>query len=108
MPDLERWDALPQRLPDWFRDAPLGIFIHWGAYAVPSWAEPSAEFGAAADVGGGEAGGEGLGPARVRTAQLRGELSETGCLAGGELTCVLGAKAGAGAGAEERRCLGSS
>ena len=24
--DLERWNALPTRLPDWFRDAPLGIF----------------------------------------------------------------------------------
>jgi len=49
MQDLDRWDALPHRLPDWFRDAPLGIFIHWGAYAVPAWAEPTAELGAADD-----------------------------------------------------------
>src|SRR5699024_1903934 len=34
---------------DWFHDAPLGIFIHWGAYAVPAWAELGAELGAADD-----------------------------------------------------------
>lgn len=49
MDDAARWDALPQRLPDWFRDAPLGIFLHWGAYSVPAWAEPTAELGAADD-----------------------------------------------------------
>lgn len=49
MSDSTPWDALPQRLPDWFRDAPLGIFIHWGAYSVPAWAEPTAELGAVAD-----------------------------------------------------------
>lgn len=49
MTDSPTWDALPQRLPDWFRDAPLGIFIHWGAYSVPAWAEPTAELGAIAD-----------------------------------------------------------
>ncbi|WP_114853185.1 alpha-L-fucosidase [Brachybacterium sp. YJGR34] len=41
-----RFDELPQRLPDWYRHAPLGIFIHWGAYSVPAWAEPTAELGA--------------------------------------------------------------
>lgn len=46
MRDPEKWDALPKRLPDWFRDAPLGIFIHWGPYSVPAWAEPTAELGA--------------------------------------------------------------
>ena len=25
------------RIPDWFRDAKLGIFIHWGVYAVPAF-----------------------------------------------------------------------
>lgn len=49
MRDSDLWGALPHRLPDWFRDAPLGIFIHWGAYAVPAWAEPTAELGAADD-----------------------------------------------------------
>jgi alpha-L-fucosidase len=43
--DAQRWDALPTRHPDWYRDAPLGIFIHWGAYAVPAWAEPIGELG---------------------------------------------------------------
>ncbi|MGD8793490.1 MAG: alpha-L-fucosidase [Anaerolineae bacterium] len=25
-------------VPDWFHDAKLGIFIHWGLYSVPGWA----------------------------------------------------------------------
>ncbi|MFJ2739835.1 alpha-L-fucosidase [Streptomyces sp. NPDC087440] len=25
-------------VPQWFNDAKLGIFIHWGAYAIPAWA----------------------------------------------------------------------
>jgi alpha-L-fucosidase len=25
-------------LPDWWRDAKFGIFIHWGVYSVPAWA----------------------------------------------------------------------
>ncbi len=29
------------RLPDWFRRAKLGIFIHWGAYSVPAYAIPN-------------------------------------------------------------------
>ena len=27
--------------PTWFHDAKLGIFIHWGVYAVPAWAPPA-------------------------------------------------------------------
>jgi alpha-L-fucosidase len=27
-------------VPDWFHDAKLGIFIHWGLYSVPAWAPP--------------------------------------------------------------------
>jgi alpha-L-fucosidase len=26
-------------LPDWFNNAKLGIFIHWGLYSVPGWAK---------------------------------------------------------------------
>ena len=52
MRDPQKWDALPQRLPDWFRDAPLGIFIHWGPYSVPAWAEPTAELGEVPDDAG--------------------------------------------------------
>src|SRR5215469_4760783 len=29
------------RLPDWYDDAKLGIFIHWGLYSVPGWAPVS-------------------------------------------------------------------
>ncbi|MEN9938718.1 MAG: hypothetical protein RLZZ387_5297 [Chloroflexota bacterium] len=28
-------------VPDWFHDAKLGIFIHWGLYSVPAWAPPT-------------------------------------------------------------------
>ncbi|MFC7373658.1 MULTISPECIES: alpha-L-fucosidase [unclassified Brachybacterium] len=49
MSDGERWDQLPHRTPEWFRESPLGIFVHWGAYSVPAWAEPTAELGAIED-----------------------------------------------------------
>jgi alpha-L-fucosidase len=34
------WDSLRTgyRTPDWFRDAKFGIFIHWGVYSVPAFA----------------------------------------------------------------------
>ena len=33
------WDSLSKhKTPDWFRDAKLGIFIHWGIYSVPAFA----------------------------------------------------------------------
>lgn len=25
-------------VPDWYRDAKLGFFVHWGLYSVPAWA----------------------------------------------------------------------
>lgn len=30
-------------LPDWYQDAKLGIFIHWGLYSVPAWAKGTAK-----------------------------------------------------------------
>lgn len=40
------WDSIrTHRVPDWYNDAKLGIFIHWGLYSVPAWAPPSGEFG---------------------------------------------------------------
>ena len=33
------WDSLAQySVPKWFKDAKLGIFIHWGVYSVPAFA----------------------------------------------------------------------
>lgn len=33
------WDSVRQHpLPDWYDDAKLGVFIHWGLYSVPGWA----------------------------------------------------------------------
>lgn len=35
------WESINQRgYPQWFGDAKLGIFIHWGLYSVPSYASP--------------------------------------------------------------------
>ena len=32
------WESLAQyRVPEWYRNAKLGIFIHWGVYAVPAF-----------------------------------------------------------------------
>ena len=32
------WKSLSNyQVPDWFRDAKFGIFIHWGVYAVPAY-----------------------------------------------------------------------
>ncbi len=34
------WEALRARpYPTWFRDAKLGIFVHWGVYSVPAYSE---------------------------------------------------------------------
>ncbi len=33
------WESLNKRgIPSWFKEAKFGIFIHWGVYAVPSYA----------------------------------------------------------------------
>jgi len=33
------WSSIDQRpIPQWYRDAKFGIFIHWGLYSVPSFA----------------------------------------------------------------------
>ena len=35
------WESLDTRpAPEWYLDAKLGIFIHWGVYSVPSFADP--------------------------------------------------------------------
>jgi alpha-L-fucosidase len=32
------WESLDNRpVPQWFKDAKFGIFIHWGVYSVPGW-----------------------------------------------------------------------
>jgi alpha-L-fucosidase len=35
-PTIESLDQHP--LPQWYADAKLGIFVHWGLYSVPGWA----------------------------------------------------------------------
>lgn len=42
------WDSLDAHtVPDWFHDAKLGIFVHWGVPSVPGWAPKDAELEAA-------------------------------------------------------------
>lgn len=37
-PFHSNWDSLGgYRIPDWYRDAKFGIFIHWGVYSVPAF-----------------------------------------------------------------------
>jgi alpha-L-fucosidase len=46
--DIERpaaYRRFERPVPAWFMDAKLGIFVHWGAYSVPAWAEPIGELG---------------------------------------------------------------
>src|SRR5579872_3714028 len=32
------WESLDRRpVPQWFKDAKFGIFIHWGVYSVPGF-----------------------------------------------------------------------
>lgn len=38
-----------ENLPEWAREASFGIFIHWGAYSVPAWAEPIGALGTIPD-----------------------------------------------------------
>ncbi|MFP5227492.1 MAG: alpha-L-fucosidase [Acidobacteriota bacterium] len=38
-PYTPSWQSLARwQTPDWFRDAKFGIFIHWGVYSVPAFA----------------------------------------------------------------------
>ena len=34
----EAYREFERPLPEWFRGAALGIFVHWGPYSVPAWA----------------------------------------------------------------------
>lgn len=44
MKSKETPESLHQRtVPDWFHDAKLGIFVHWGLYSVPAWAPLTGE-----------------------------------------------------------------
>ena len=40
------WESLRHhRVPEWYSNAKLGIFIHWGLYSVPAWAPTTGELG---------------------------------------------------------------
>ena len=40
------WHSLStHKVPAWFENAKLGIFIHWGLYSVPAWAPTTGELG---------------------------------------------------------------
>lgn len=45
------WNSLHDRkLPDWYDESKLGIFIHWGLYSVPAFAPPTGELGSIPDT----------------------------------------------------------
>ncbi len=38
------WESLKTHtVPDWYQNAKLGIFVHWGLYSVPAWAPTTGE-----------------------------------------------------------------
>ncbi|MEI8334698.1 MAG: alpha-L-fucosidase, partial [Chloroflexota bacterium] len=38
------WESVRTHpLPDWFCDAKLGVFLHWGLFSVPGWAPQVAD-----------------------------------------------------------------
>ena len=39
-------------VPDWYHNAKLGIFIHWGLYSVPGWAQVGTDLGEVLKNGG--------------------------------------------------------
>ncbi len=41
----ELYQKFVREVPAWYREAKFGIFVHWGAYSVPAWAEPIGELG---------------------------------------------------------------
>lgn len=41
----EHYRRFEHTVPSWFTDAKLGVFVHWGPYSVPAWAEPIGELG---------------------------------------------------------------
>ena len=41
----EAFAEFEREIPSWFADAKLGIFVHWGPYSVPAWAEPIGPLG---------------------------------------------------------------
>ena len=37
-PFSDSWESLSSyRVPEWYRQAKFGIFIHWGVYSVPAF-----------------------------------------------------------------------
>jgi hypothetical protein len=39
-PWLPAWESLDRRpVPQWYKDAKFGIFIHWGVYSVPGFSK---------------------------------------------------------------------
>lgn len=44
------WESVKtHKVPQWYDDCKLGIFIHWGAYSVPAYAPPTGELGTITD-----------------------------------------------------------
>lgn len=42
---LDDYQRFERPISQWFSDAKLGIFVHWGPHSVPAWAEPIGKLG---------------------------------------------------------------
>lgn len=46
---IPEWTSVKEhKVPKWYEDEKVGVFIHWGPYSVPAWAPPTVELGAIA------------------------------------------------------------
>jgi len=45
----ELYKKFERPTPEWYKGAGFGIFIHWGPYSVPAWAEPIGALGTVPD-----------------------------------------------------------
>ncbi len=43
MDEREAPERGPRKVPGWYEDAKLGVFVHWGPYSVPGWAPISGD-----------------------------------------------------------------
>ena len=73
-------------LPQWYDDAKLGIFVHWGLYSVPGWAtlqHPEHDFG----------NKEGLAPKDASPCEARQKQPQTATISGCPILCEPGSPA---------------
>ena len=95
------WESVSTHpLPEWYDDAKLGIFLHWGLYSVPGWA-PQGRTRNRRGLGSRDLGGcaeQGVAKNRHAAAQAAMHIRNDRCGSMG-----LASKGGTGASRRERR-----